>query len=43
MWIIGGKWIGLILWYLKDGLVRFNDLVRMVGGVFKKMIIECLC
>ncbi|MBO9446325.1 helix-turn-helix domain-containing protein [Ruegeria sp. R14_0] len=42
MRIIGGKWTGSILWHLKDGPVRFNDLSRMVGGASKKMISERL-
>ena len=43
MRIIGGKWTGSILWHLKDGPVRFNDLARMVGGASKRMITERLC
>ena len=42
MRIIGGKWTGSILWHLKDGPVRFNDLSRLVGGASKKMITERL-
>jgi len=42
MRVIGGKWTGSILWHLKDEPVRFNDLVRMVGGASKKMITERL-
>lgn len=42
MRIIGGKWTGSILYHLKDGPVRFNDLARMVGGASKKMITERL-
>lgn len=38
MRLIGGKWTGSILYHLKDGPVRFNDLVRMLGGASKKMI-----
>lgn len=38
MRIVGGKWTGSILWHLKDGPVRFNDLSRLVGGASKKMI-----
>ena len=38
MRILGGKWTGSILWHLKDGPVRFNDLSRMIGGASKKMI-----
>ena len=42
MRILGGKWTGSILWHLKDGPVRFNDLARMVGGASKKMITDRL-
>ncbi len=42
MRIIGGKWSGSILWHLRDGPVRFNDLSRMIGGASKKMITERL-
>ncbi|SLN38754.1 putative HTH-type transcriptional regulator YybR [Roseovarius albus] len=42
MRMIGGKWTGSILWHLKDGPVRFNDLSRMIGGASKKMITERL-
>lgn len=42
MRILGGKWTGSILWHLKDGPVRFNDLSRMIGGASKKMIVERL-
>ncbi|MCO7226176.1 helix-turn-helix domain-containing protein [Pleionea sp. CnH1-48] len=38
MRIIGGKWKGSILWHLKDEPVRFNDLVRQLGGASKKMV-----
>lgn len=42
MRIIGGKWTGSILWHLKDGPVRFNDLARQIAGASKKMITERL-
>ena len=42
MRVLGGKWTGSILWHLKDGPVRFNDLARMIGGASKKMISERL-
>ena len=32
MRLIGGKWKGSILWHLKDGPVRINDLSRQLGG-----------
>ncbi|NEO85001.1 MAG: helix-turn-helix transcriptional regulator [Spirulina sp. SIO3F2] len=42
MRIIGGKWKGSILWHLKDGPVRFNDLTRQLGGASKKMVTQRL-
>lgn len=42
MRILGGKWTGSVLWHLKDGPVRFNDLARMIAGASKKMISERL-
>jgi len=42
MRIIGRKWTGTILWHLKDGPVRFNDLAWMIAGASKKMITERL-
>ena len=38
MRIIGGKWKGSIIYHLKDGPVRFNDLTRLLGGASKKMV-----
>jgi len=42
MRIIGGKWKGTILWHLKEGPVRFNDLTRQLGGASKKMVAQRL-
>jgi DNA-binding HxlR family transcriptional regulator len=38
MRVLGGKWKASILWHLKDGPVRFNDLARMLSGASKKMV-----
>ena len=38
MRLLGGKWKGSILWHLKDGPVRFNNLARQLGGASKKMV-----
>lgn len=38
MRVIGGKWKASILWHLKDGPVRFNELSRQLGGASKKMV-----
>ena len=42
MRVLGGKWKGSILWHLKDGPVRFNDLARQLGGASKKMVAQRL-
>jgi DNA-binding HxlR family transcriptional regulator len=36
--VIGGKWKMLILWNLKDGLKRFNELRRLIPGSTQKML-----
>lgn len=38
MRVLGGKWKGSILWHLREGPLRFNDLARQMGGASKKMI-----
>ena len=40
MRLIGGKWKGSIIYHLKDQPVRFNDLVRMLGGATKRWLIN---
>ena len=42
MRILGSKWKGSILWHLKDGPLRFNELSRQLGGASKKIITERL-
>jgi DNA-binding HxlR family transcriptional regulator len=42
MRLIGGKWKGSILWHLREGPVRFNDLDRMLSGASKKMLAQRL-
>lgn len=42
MRLLGGKWKGSILWHLKDGPMRFNDLARQLGGASKKMVSQRL-
>ncbi|WP_018982063.1 winged helix-turn-helix transcriptional regulator [Salinimonas chungwhensis] len=38
MRIIGGKWTGSVIYYLKDGPVRFNELCRRLSGASRKMV-----
>ncbi len=42
MRLLGGKWSGSILWHLRDGPVRFNDLARQLGGASKKVVTQRL-
>ena len=36
--VIGGKWKMLILWNLRDGVKRFNQLRRLIPGITQKML-----
>lgn len=38
MRLIGGRWKGSILWKLKDGPLRFNELAGALGGASRKMV-----
>lgn len=39
---IGGKYKGRILWYLKDGVLRYGELKRIVEGISPKMLTQAL-
>jgi DNA-binding HxlR family transcriptional regulator len=39
---IGGKYKGRILWYLKDGLMRYGELKNAVEGITPKMLTQTL-
>ena len=36
--LIGGKWKGVILYYLLDKRLRFSELKRKVGHVTQRML-----
>lgn len=42
MRLIGGKWTASILWHLKDGPLRYNELARQLTGASRKIISQRL-
>lgn len=36
--LVGGKWKSVILYYLLDGTLRFNELRRKVAGITQRML-----
>lgn len=40
--LIGGKWKGIILFYLLDGKLRFSELKKKVGCVTQRMLTKQL-
>jgi DNA-binding HxlR family transcriptional regulator len=40
--IIGGKWKVLILWYLGNKTIRFNELRRTLPNITQKMLTQQL-
>ena len=39
---VGGKYKGRILWFLKDGTLRYGELKRIVEGISSKMLAQAL-
>lgn len=40
--VIGGKWKLPLLWYLRDGRMRYSQLQRAITGITPKMLAEQL-
>lgn len=40
--VIGGKWKLPILWYLRDGHLRYSELQKIIEGITPKMLAEQL-
>jgi len=39
---VGGKYKGRILWYLKEDVLRYGELKRLVEGISPKMLSQAL-
>lgn len=37
---LGGRWRLIILWQLRDGSKRFNELQRIVPGITQRMLVK---
>jgi DNA-binding HxlR family transcriptional regulator len=40
--VIGGKWKPIILWFLRDGPVRFSEIQRKIPGITQMMLAKQL-
>ena len=40
--LVGGKWKMIILWQLRQGIRRFNELKRLLDGITQKMLTQQL-
>lgn len=40
--VIGGKWKSAILWLLTDKPYRFNEMLRTIPNITKKVLVEHL-
>jgi len=40
--LIGGKWKGIVLYYLLNGKMRFSELMRTIGCVTQRMLTKQL-
>ncbi len=40
--IVSGKWKGLVLWYLKDEILRYGEIKKILGKITQKMLTQTL-
>lgn len=40
--LVGGKWKMVILWHLRNGILRFNELRRLMPDITQKMLTQQL-
>lgn len=40
--VLGGKWKSTILWHIRENPKRFNELLRLIDNITKKMLVQQL-
>lgn len=40
--LVGGKWKMVILWHLRHGKLRFNEIIHRMPGITQKMLTQQL-
>ena len=38
--IVGGKWKMVILWHLRNGILRFNEIRRLMPGITQRKKVD---
>jgi DNA-binding HxlR family transcriptional regulator len=42
LYLVSGKWKGLVLWYLSHGTLRYGELKKNLGKITQKMLTQTL-
>lgn len=42
LYLVSGKWKGLILWYLQEETLRYGELKKHLGKITQKMLTQTL-
>ncbi len=42
LYLVSGKWKGLVLWYLRDETLRYGELKKILGKITQKMLTQTL-
>ncbi|MBC8033761.1 MAG: helix-turn-helix transcriptional regulator [Chitinophagaceae bacterium] len=42
MTMIGGRWKLAIIWHLRNGALRYNEIMKSIPGISEKMLIQQL-
>ena len=42
LFLVSGKWKGLVLWHLSSGTLRYGELKKHLGSITQKMLTQTL-